>query len=129
MLFGLLRVPVNSIYRCAIGCLNRNTVPLVVVALKLSVSFSTLTEDGTVVMFASVVGLTFFPLITFILTAGLNLISLRCGISVVRTTVPSKVVSLLLTVACGLSCRLASSYVLVGAMVSLVALPVVVSVL
>ena len=129
LLFNLLNIPVGPVIDNTVNYLGQGAVPIIMIALGLSIDFSAIKRSKFMIIFTSIMKLAFFPLIAFIIASQLGLIDLQYKISIVEAAMPSGMMSLLLAITYKLDYELTSDCILINTVISLITLPVIIMIL
>ena len=99
------------------------------ITLGLSIDFSALARSKAMIVFTSIMKLAFFPLVAFILATELGLVDLQYNVSIIEAAMPSGMMSLLLAITYKLDYELTSDCILINTVISLITLPIIISLL
>ncbi len=127
--FNFLNIPIGPVLDNTVNYLGQGAIPLIMIALGLSIDFSALSRSKVMIAFTSVMKLAFFPLIAFFVASFLGLIDLQFTISVVEAAMPSGMMSLLLSITYKLDYELTSDCILINTVISLITLPIIIMIL
>ena len=133
VIFGLIlnfvNIPIGPVLDNTINYLGQGAIPLIMVTLGLSIDFSALSRSKSMIVFTSIMKLAFFPLVAFFVAGYLGLVNLESTISIVEAAMPSGMMSLLLAITYKLDFELTSDCILINTVISLITLPVIISIL
>lgn len=129
LLFNLINIPIGPVLDNTINYLGQGAIPLIMIALGLSIDFSALARSKSMIAFTSAMKLAFFPAIAFIIVNYLGLINLEYSVSIVEAAMPSGMMSLLLAITYKLDYELTSDCILINTVISLITLPVIIMLL
>ncbi|MBE6498717.1 MAG: AEC family transporter [Methanobrevibacter sp.] len=133
VIFGLIlnfvNIPIGPVLDNTINYLGQGAIPLIMVTLGLSIDFSALSRSKSMIVFTSIMKLAFFPLVAFFVAGYLGLVNLESTISIVEAAMPSGMMSLLLAITYKLDYELTSDCILINTVISLITLPVIISIL
>ena len=129
LLFNLLNIPVGPVIDNTVNYLGQGAVPIIMIALGLSIDFSAIKRSKFMIIFTSIMKLAFFPLIAFIIASQLGLIDLQYKISIVEAAMPSGMMSLLLAITYKLDYELTSDCILINTVISLITLPIIIMII
>ncbi|WP_458404945.1 AEC family transporter [Methanobrevibacter sp.] len=127
--FNILNIPIGPVIDNTVNYLGQGAIPLIMIALGLSIDFSAIQRSKNMIAFTSVMKLMFFPLIAFILATQLGLVDLQYKISIVEAAMPSGMMSLLLAITYKLDYELTSDCILINTVISLITLPLIIMLL
>ena len=129
ILLNILNIPIGSVLENTINYLGQGAIPLIMIALGLSIDLGAISRSKSMIAFTSVMKLAFFPLVAFIFASQIGLINLEHTISVVEAAMPSGMMSLLLAISYKLDYELTSDCILINTVISLITLPLIIMVL
>lgn len=129
LLFNLLHIPIGDVCEYTVNYLGQGAIPLIMITLGLSIDFSALARSKAMIVFTSIMKLAFFPLVAFILATKLGLVDLQYNVSIIEAAMPSGMMSLLLTITYKLDYELTSDCILINTVISLITLPIIISLL
>ena len=129
LLFNLFNIPVGPVIDNTVNYLGQGAVPIIMIALGLSIDFSAIKRSKFMIIFTSIMKLAFFPLIAFIIASQLGLIDLQYKISIVEAAMPSGMMSLLLAITYKLDYELTSDCILINTVISLITLPIIIMII
>jgi auxin efflux carrier (AEC) len=133
VIFGLIlnfvNIPIGPVLDNTINYLGQGAIPLIMVTLGLSIDFSALSRSKSMIVFTSIMKLAFFPLVAFFVAGHLGLVNLESTVSIVEAAMPSGMMSLLLAITYKLDFELTSDCILINTVISLITLPVIISIL
>ena len=112
-----------------VNYLGQGAIPLIMIALGLSIDFSAIRRSKSMIVFTSIMKLAFFPLVAFVVASQLGLIDLQFKISIVEAAMPSGMMSLLLVITYKLDYELTSDCILINTVISLITLPAIIMLL
>jgi len=127
--FNILNIPIGPVVDNTVNYLGQGAIPLIMIALGLSIDFSALKRSQTMIMFTSIMKLMFFPLVAFFVASQIGLIDLQYKISIVEAAMPSGMMSLLLATTYGLDFELTSDCILINTVISLITLPAIIMII
>ena len=123
--FNLVGVPIGPVLDNTINYLGQGAIPIIMIALGLSIDFSALSRSKSMIAFTSVLKLAFFPFVAFIIATQLGLVDLEFKVSIVEAAMPSGMMSLLLAITYKLDYELTSDCILINTVISLITLPII----
>ncbi|WP_432645638.1 AEC family transporter [Methanobrevibacter sp.] len=129
LIFNLFHIPLADVFGYTINYLGQGAIPLIMITLGLSIDFSALSRSKSMIVFTSIMKLVFFPLVAFILVTNLGLVDLQYTISIIEAAMPSGMLSLLLAITYDLDYELTSDCILINTVISLITLPIIISLL
>ena len=129
LIFNLLNIPVGAVVDNTVNYLGQGAIPLIMIALGLSIDFSAIKRSKSMIVFTSIMKLVFFPLVAFIIASQIGLVDLQYNISIVEAAMPSGMMSLLLAITYKLDYELTSDCILINTVISLITLPVIIMIL
>lgn len=134
VIFGILlnasSVSIGSVLDNVISYLGQGAIPLIMISLGLSIHLEGVFKNISMVGFTSVFKLLIFPLIAFLLVTFILPVSgLEHNVSIIEAAMPSGMLSLLLAITYKLDYQLTSDCILVNTLLSLLSLPVIISLL
>ncbi|WP_458454569.1 AEC family transporter [Methanobrevibacter sp.] len=124
--FNILNIPIGPVIENTVNYLGQGAIPLIMIALGLSIDFSAIQRSKNMIAFTSVMKLLFFPLIAFVVASQLGLVNLQYKISIVEAAMPSGMMSLLLAITYKLDYELTSDCILINTVISLITLPLII---
>ena len=127
--FNFFNIPVGSVIDNTVNYLGQGAIPLIMIALGLSIDFSAIKRSKSMIAFTSVMKLVFFPFVAFIIASQIGLIDLQYKISVVEAAMPSGMMSLLLAITYNLDYEMTSDCILINTVISLITLPIIIMIL
>ena len=126
LIFNFLCIPVGPVVDNTVNYLGQGAIPLIMLALGLSIDFRALKRSSKMIAFTSVMKLAVFPLVAFFVATHIGLTGLDYKIPVVEAAMPSGMMSLLLSITYGLDFELTSDCILINTVISLITLPVII---
>ncbi|WP_298498872.1 AEC family transporter [uncultured Methanobrevibacter sp.] len=129
LLFNFLGIPVGDVLASTVNYLGQGAIPLIMVALGLSIDFSAIPRSKSMIAFTSVMKLAFFPFVAFLVAGFLGLTGLEHTVSIVEAAMPSGMMSLLLAITYELDYELTSDCILINTVISLITLPAIIMIL
>ena len=127
--FNFFNIPIGPVIDNTVNYLGQGAIPLIMIALGLSIDFTALSRSKSMIIFTSVMKLAFFPFIAYIIAFKVGLVDLQFTISVVEAAMPSGMMSLLLAITYKLDYELTSDCILINTVISLITLPVIIMML
>ena len=127
--FNFFNIPIGPIIDNTVNYLGQGAIPLIRIALGLSIDFSAIRRSKSMIVFTSIMKLAFFPLVAFIVASQIGLVDLQFKISVVEAAMPSGMMSLLLAITYKLDYELTSDCILINTVISLITLPAIIMIL
>lgn len=127
--FNFLNIPIGPVIDNTVNYLGQGAIPLIMIALGLSIDFSALSRSKSMIVFTSVMKLMFFPAVAFFVANFLGLVDLQFSVSVVEAAMPSGMMSLLLSISYNLDYELTSDCILINTVISLITLPLIIMIL
>ena len=127
--FNFFNIPIGPILDNTVNYLGQGAIPLIMIALGLSIDFSAIRRSKSMIVFTSIMKLAFFPLVAFIVASQIGLVDLQFKISVVEAAMPSGMMSLLLAITYKLDYELTSDCILINTVISLITLPAIIMIL
>ena len=124
--FNFLNIPIGPVIDNTVNYLGQGAIPLIMIALGLSIDFSALSRSKSMIAFTSVMKLMFFPVVAFIIATQLGLVDLQYKVSIVEAAMPSGMMSLLLAITYRLDYELTSDCILINTVISLITLPAII---
>ncbi len=129
LLFNFINIPIGPVIDNTVNYLGQGAIPLIMIALGLSIDFSAIRRSKSMIVFTSIMKLAFFPLVAFVVASQLGLIDLQFKISIVEAAMPSGMMSLLLAITYKLDYELTSDCILINTVISLITLPAIIMIL
>ena len=129
ILLNLLNIPIGDVLENTVNYLGQGAIPLIMIALGLSIDLSAISRSKSMIAFTSVMKLAFFPLVAFVFASQIGIVNLEHTISVVEAAMPSGMMSLLLAISYKLDYELTSDCILINTVISLITLPVIIMLL
>ena len=127
--FNFFNIPIGPVIDNTVNYLGQGAIPLIMIALGLSIDFSAIKRSKFMIAFTSIMKLAFFPAAAFIVASFMGLSDLQFTISVVEAAMPSGMMSLLLAITYKLDYELTSDCILINTVISLITLPVIIMLL
>ena len=127
--FNFVNIPIGPVIDNTVNYLGQGAIPLIMIALGLSIDFSAIRRSKSMIVFTSIMKLAFFPLVAFVVASQLGLIDLQFKISIVEAAMPSGMMSLLLAITYKLDYELTSDCILINTVISLITLPAIIMLL
>ena len=124
--FNFLNIPVGPVIDNTVNYLGQGAIPLIMIALGLSIDFSALSRSKSMIAFTSVMKLFLFPLLAFFIALTLGLTGMEFKVSIIEAAMPSGMMSLLLAITYGLDYELTSDCILINTVISLITLPLII---
>ena len=129
LVFNFLNIPIGAVVDNTVNYLGQGAIPLIMIALGLSIDFTALSRSKSMIVFTSIMKLAFFPFVAFIIATQIGLVDLQYSVSIVEAAMPSGMLSLLLAITYKLDYELTSDCILINTVISLITLPVIISIL
>lgn len=129
LILNFFNIPIGPVLDNTINYLGQGAIPLIMIALGLSIDFSALSRSKNMIAFTSIMKLTFFPLIAFLIANYLGLVDLEYNVSIIEAAMPSGMMSLLLSITYKLDYELTSDCILINTVISLITLPIIIIIL
>ena len=129
LIFNLVNIPIGPVIDNTVNYLGQGAIPLIMIALGLSIDFSAIRRSKSMIIFTSIMKLAFFPLVAFVVASQLGLIDLQFKISIVEAAMPSGMMSLLLAITYKLDYEMTSDCILINTVISLITLPIIIMIL
>ena len=127
--FNFVNIPIGPVIDNTVNYLGQGAIPLIMIALGLSIDFSAIRRSKSMIVFTSIMKLAFFPFVAFVVASQLGLIDLQFKISIVEAAMPSGMMSLLLAITYKLDFELTSDCILINTVISLITLPIIIMIL
>ena len=124
--FNWLNIPIGPVLDNTVNYLGQGAIPLIMVTLGLSIDFSALTRNKSMIAFTSVMKLMVFPAIAFLIVSYLGFTNLEFNVTVVEAAMPSGMLSLLLAITYNLDFEMTSDCILINTVISLITLPIII---
>ena len=124
--FNFLNIPIGPVLDNTVNYLGQGAIPLIMIALGLSIDFEAISRSKSMIVFTSIMKLVFFPLIAFVIATYLGLVDLQYNVSIVEAAMPSGMMSLLLAITYKLDYELTSDCILINTVISLITLPAII---
>ena len=129
ILFNLLNIPIGPVLDKTVNYLADAAIPLIMISLGLSIELGGLARSKAMVIFTSIVKLGVFPLIALIVVSLLGLTGLQHDVGIIEAAMPSGMLSLLLAITYKLDYELTSDCILINTVISLITLPIIMTLL
>jgi len=126
LVFNFLNIPIGAVVDNTVNYLGQGAIPLIMIALGLSIDFTALSRSKSMIVFTSIMKLAFFPFVAFIIATQIGLVDLQYSVSIVEAAMPSGMLSLLLAITYKLDYELTSDCILINTVISLITLPVII---
>ena len=127
--FNLLNIPIGPVLDKTVNYLADGAIPLIMISLGLSIELGGLARSKAMVIFTSIVKLGVFPLIALIVVSLLGLTGLQHDVGIIEAAMPSGMLSLLLAITYKLDNELTSDCNLINTVISLITLPIIMTLL
>lgn len=127
--FNLLNIPIGPVLDKTVNYLADGAIPLIMISLGLSIELGGLARSKAMVIFTSIVKLGVFPLIALIVVSLLGLTGLQHDVGIIESAMPSGMLSLLLAITYKLDYELTSDCILINTVISLITLPIIMTLL
>ena len=127
--FNLLNIPIGPVLDKTVNYLADGAIPLIMISLGLSIELGGLARSKAMVIFTSIVKLGVFPLIALIVVSLLGLTGLQHDVGIIEAAMPSGMLSLLLAITYILDYELTSDCILINTVISLITLPIIMTLL
>lgn len=127
--FNLLNIPIGPVLDKTVNYLADGAIPLIMISLGLSIELGGLARSKAMVIFTSIVKLGVFPLIALIVASLLGLTGLQHDVGIIEAAMPSGMLSLLLAITYKLDYELTSDCILINTVISLITLPIIMTLL
>ena len=129
LFFNFLNIPIGPVLDNSINYLGQGAIPLIMLALGLSIDFSGLSRSKSMIVFTSIFKLMFFPFVAFLFVSFLGLSDLQYNVTIIEAAMPSGMLSLLLSISYKLDYQLTSDCILINTVISLITLPIILMIL
>ncbi len=129
LIFNLLGIPIGPVLDNTVNYLGQGAIPLIMIALGLSINFDALSRSRSMIVFTSIMKLALFPFVAFLIVSWLGLVNLEHSVTIVEAAMPSGMMSLLLAITYRLDYELTSDCILINTVISLITLPVIIMLL
>ena len=126
LVFNFINIPIGPVIDNTVNYLGQGAIPLIMIALGLSIDFSAIKRSKSMIVFTSIMKLMFFPIVAFVVATQLGLVDLQFKISIVEAAMPSGMMSLLLAITYKLDYELTSDCILINTVISLITLPAII---
>lgn len=126
LVFNFLNIPIGAVVDNTVNYLGQGAIPLIMIALGLSIDFTALSRSKSMIVFTSIMKLAFFPFVAFIIATQIGLVDLQYSVSIVEAAMPSGMLSLLLAITYKLDYELTSDCILINTVISLITLPIII---
>lgn len=126
---NFFNISIGPVLESTINYLGQGTIPLIMLVLGLSINFDGISRSKSMIAFTSVMKLAFFPAIAFLIASSIGLVDLQYKVSIVEAAMPSGMMSLLLAITYKLDFELTSDCILINTVISLITLPVIMTLL
>ena len=123
LVFNFINIPIGPVIDNTVNYLGQGAIPLIMIALGLSIDFSAIKRSKSMIVFTSIMKLMFFPIVAFVVATQLGLVDLQFKISIVEAAMPAGMMSLLLAITYKLDYELTSDCILINTVISLITLP------
>lgn len=127
ILFNLMNIPIGIVASNIISSFAAVTIPLIMLALGLSLKFEGIKLHKFTVTFTSVIKLVLYPLITLIILILFRMHGLEFNISLIQAAMPSGMFALVLAITYDLDFRLTSDCIFTNTLLSLITIPILVA--
>ncbi len=127
ILLNFLNIPIGGVLNNVIGYLGQGAIPLIMISLGLSLHLEGLSKNISMIGLTSVMKLCVFPLIAAVIVFLIPLRGLDFSVVVIEAAMPSGLLSLLLAVTYNLDYHITSDCILANTLISLISLPIIIS--
>lgn len=127
ILFNVLNIPITDVGTSVVNYLADATVPLIMIALGLSLNFNGLKNNLSDALFSSIIKLAIFPAIFLILIGLFHFTGLEFKVGIIEAAMPSAMLSLILAIEYDLEFNLTSDCIFSNTIFSLITLPIIIS--
>ena len=124
-----LNIYLGYICLTSLEYLKNLTIPLIMLSLGLSIDFKGFKENINVVLFTSFIKLILSPLILLLIFNIINLGTLEETIAICEAAMPPAMLSLVIALNYGLDSKIASDCIFIDMMISLITLPIIMSII
>lgn len=122
-----LNVPIGSVLENVVSYLGAGAIPLIMISLGLSIHLKGLSDNAHMIGFSSIMKLLAFPTVAYILVNLFSLTGLEYQVGIIEAAMPSGMLSLLLSITYNLDYHLTSDCILSNTLISLITLPIIIS--
>ncbi|WP_323736971.1 AEC family transporter [Methanosphaera sp. ISO3-F5] len=129
LIFNIFNIPLGYVLKNSLTYLGNSAIPLIMLSLGLTISFKDFKSYLSDVVFVSFSRLLIAPIILYTLLAGTGFSGLMLQVSVLQSAMPTAMNSLVLAITYDLDVELVSAVVFITTIISLLTLPVIISVL
>lgn len=124
---NFLNIPIGPVLDNVVNYLEDGAIPIIMISLGLSINLEGIKRSRNMAAFTSVIKLGIFPLIAFGVVSLLHLSGLEYSVGIVEAAMPSGMLSLLLAITYKLDYHLTSDCILANTVLSLITLPIIIS--
>ncbi len=127
--FNFLNIPVHTTILTTLDYLKNLTIPLIMISLGLSIEFKGIKNRFKVSIFTSFIKLIIAPLIAILVLMIFNINGFEGHIAIIEAAMPPAMLSLALAVTYDLDFHLTSDCIFIDMLISLISLPILMSIL
>lgn len=129
LVLNFLSIPIGPVLDNVVNYLGDGAIPIIMISLGLSINFEGMKRSRNAAVFTGVMKLLIFPLIAFIVVSLIHLSGLEFTVSIVEAAMPSGMLSLILAITYDLDYHLTSDCILSNTIISLLTLPIIISII
>ena len=127
--FNILNIPIGNTLTTTINYLGNITIPLILITIGLSMEFDKIKEDLNLSLFATALKLFIYPIIALIVLLIIPMNSFEHDIILIQGGMPAAMVTLALAIEFDLDTNLATNSIIISTLLSLITLPLLISII
>lgn len=127
--FNLLNIQIGEVVLSSLSYLKAATIPLILISLGLSIDFSGLTRDLKMVSLVSIIKLVINPIIAIGIFYLLGINGFEFTIGIIQSAMPCAMFTLAFAIDYDLDVKLSSDCIIISMIISLITLPILISII
>lgn len=129
LLLNHFSIPIGPVLDNVVNYLGDGAIPIIMISLGLSINLKGLSRSKNYSMFVAIIKLVVFPVIALCCVSLLHFTGLEYNVGIIEAAMPSGMLSLLLAITYKLDYHLASDCILINTLISLVTLPIIITII
>jgi len=127
--FNIFNIPIGDVLSTTISYLGDITIPLILLTIGLSMQFDKIKEDLNLSLLATALKLFIYPIIALIILSIIPMNTFENNIILIQGGMPAAMVTLSLAIEFDLDTNLATNTIVISTLLSLITLPILISIL
>ena len=127
--FNIFNIPIGDVIGTTISYLGDITIPLILLTIGLSMQFDKIKEDLNLSLLATALKLFIYPIIALIILSIIPMNTFENNIILIQGGMPAAMVTLSLAIEFDLDTNLATNTIVISTLLSLITLPILISIL